>query len=130
MARITAATTARCASFRLATSTSCDRPCGPEVDQRIDVFGKRADGRHAQHVVEKHVALQRAHEEERRRARIAEAKASGGGGAAEVIDHERKSAARRAVRFIKGQYKRSAPRVSMHGHDDAGADDPRGEGNE
>jgi len=78
-------------------STSHDRPFAPEVDQRVDVFGERADRRHLQDVMEEDVALQRSHEEQRGGARVADAQPPGGGGAAEVVGDEREAAARRAV---------------------------------
>ena len=80
--------------------------------------------------MEEHVALQRSHEEQRGRLRIADAQPSRRSGAAEVAGDDGKPAARRAVRLIEGQYQRSAPRVSVHGYDDAAGDDALGEGNE
>jgi hypothetical protein len=80
--------------------------------------------------MEEHVALQRSHEEQRRGARVAHAQASGGRGAAEVVRNDGKAAPGRTVRLIERQYKGSAPRVSMHGHDDAAGDDALGEGDE
>jgi len=80
--------------------------------------------------MEEHVALQRSHEKQRRRLRIADAQASRRRGAAEIAGDDGKPAARRAVRLIEGQYQRSAPRVSVHGHDDAAGDDALGERDE
>jgi hypothetical protein len=111
-------------------STSRDRPLAPEGDQRVDVFGERADLRHFQDVVKEDPSLQGAHEEERRGARVADAQPPGGGGAAEVIGDDGKAAARRAVGLVEGKDERGAPRVLVHGDDDAGADDPLGERHE
>jgi hypothetical protein len=80
--------------------------------------------------MEEDVALQRSHEEQRGRLRIAHAQPARRRGAAEVAGHDGEAAARRAVRLIEGQYQRSAPRVSVHGHDDATGDDALGEGDE
>ena len=80
--------------------------------------------------MEEHPALQRSHEQQRGGARVADAQASRGRSAAEVVGDDGEAAARRAVRLIEGQYQRSAPRVSVHGHDDAAGDDALGEGDE
>jgi len=80
--------------------------------------------------MEEHPALQRSHEQQRGGAGIADAQASGGRGAAEPVGDDGKAAARRAVLLIEGQYQRSAPGVSVHGHDDAAGDDVLGEGDE
>jgi hypothetical protein len=80
--------------------------------------------------MEEHPSLQRSHEQQRGGAGIADAQTSRGRGAAEVVGHDGKAAARRAVRLIERQYQRSAPRVSVHGHDDAAGDDVLGKGDE
>ena len=80
--------------------------------------------------MEEHPALQRSHEEQRGRLRIANAQPSRRCGAAEVAGDDGKATARRAVRLIEGQYQRSAPRVSVHGHHDAAGDDVLGERDE
>ena len=80
--------------------------------------------------MEEHPALQRPHEQQRGGARVADAQASRGRGAAKVVGDDGEAAARRAVRLIERQYQRSAPGVSVHGHDDAAGDDALGKGDE
>ena len=68
----------------------------PEIDERVDV---RVDGirRNVQHVMQKHVRVNRSHEESRRRTRISEANHACLGGAAEVVLDDLDAAARRTV---------------------------------
>jgi hypothetical protein len=107
-----------------------NRPSRPELDQRVDELREGVLGDQVEDLVQRHVRVERPHEEERRGARIVDAHAAGRGGAGEVVRDDRDAAAGRAVGRVGVERHDERPRPPVHVDDDVLGDALLGERHE
>jgi hypothetical protein len=103
------------------TGTSEEHALGPEGDVCVDVVVERVSGRDAEDLMEEHVRLQRAEEEQRECAWIAAADGAGFHPAGEVLSEQAEDAARRHV--VVAQIEGDHEGRGVHLHGDGRADD-------
>src|SRR5215212_781507 len=74
--------------MRFAATTSSKRAAAPEIEQRVDVGIDRVHRPNVEHLMDEHVGVQRADEQQRARAGIVYTQDAGSGGAAEVVGED------------------------------------------
>jgi hypothetical protein len=119
------------AAFATMTSNG-KRSLGPQIDQGVDVSGKRIRFRRdVQHVMEHHVRVERSHEQQGRRLGIEGADPPGVHGPAEVVADDGQPAARRTVGRVRVERDDQTPLgAGVHVDGDVLRHETLGEGDE